>query len=295
MLPLVSAEQPVPLAQRARRVPVGVWLSLVVLVVIVLAAALADQLAPHSPYQQSLARRLIPPAWEPDGDVRFLLGTDHLGRDVLSRMLYGARVSLSLAIFAVIIGTLLGCLLGLVAGYFGGAVDEVIGAVADIQLAFPFVLLAIAVIAVVGPGYLTLVVLVGISGWVTYTRVSRSLVLSLREREFVTAVRVLGGSDVRILFKHILPNTLSAIVAVATIDLARVIVLESSLSFLGFGVQPPEPSWGGMLGEGRLFLDSGAWWISTFPGLAIVLTTIAVSRAGDWLHDVLDPTAHAHQ
>jgi peptide/nickel transport system permease protein len=264
-----------------------------VLMVMILAAAFAPLLAPHDPTDQSLLARLQPPAWADGGSADYPLGTDHLGRDVLSRILYGARVSLAIGFFAVLIGSVLGSVAGLLAGYFAGWVDEGIMLLADIQLALPFVLLAIAVIAVVGvsPDSLppSLVVVVGISGWMTYARVCRGVVFSLKEREFVQAVRAVGSSDARVISRHLLPNVLSPLVVVASLDLARLIILESTLSFLGLGIQPPNPSWGGMLGEGRQYLDT-AWWISTFPGLAIMLTTLAISRGGDWLRDVLDPS-----
>jgi peptide/nickel transport system permease protein len=261
-----------------------------------LTAALAGLIAPHDPFEQSLLARLQAPAWQEGGEANYPLGTDNLGRDILSRLLYGARISLAIGLFAVSIGATFGSLMGMVAGYFGGWIDEIIMMLADIQLAFPFILLAIAIIAVLGPDKTDvpwkLVILVGISGWMTYARVCRGVVLSLKEQEFIQAVRALGGKDDRILFRHLLPNMLSPIVVLATLDLARLIILESTLSFLGLGIQPPNPSWGGMLGEGRQYLDT-AWWISTFPGLAVMLTTLAISRGGDWVRDVLDPTLRA--
>ena len=277
------------LGWHVRRVPPVVWLCLLVLVSVIAAALLAPVVAPYSPEEQSLLKRLQPPAWLPDGEREYLLGTDQLGRDILSRILWGARISLAIGFFAVIIGSAFGSMMGLMAGYFGGWIDELISTLSDMQLAMPFILLAITLIAVLGPSEPNLIILVGISGWMTYARVCRSVVISLREREFVQAVRALGGKDGRIMLKHILPNILSPIVVLATLDLARLVILESTLSFLGLGVQPPKPSWGGMLGEGRDYL-SDAWWIATFPGLAIMLTTLAISRGGDWVRDVLDPT-----
>src|SRR5437867_706544 len=179
--------------------------------------------------------------------------------------------------------------LGLLAGFGGGRLDAVIMTVADAQLAFPFVLLAIGIIAVLGPSFPTLIVVIGLSGWVSYTRILRSQVLSLRSREFVEAIRALGGSVMRVVLRHVLPNVLSSIVVVATLELARSIVLEATLSFLGLGIQPPTPSWGGMIQEGRDYLDS-AWWIATCPGIVLMLTSIVVSRTGDGLRDLLDPT-----
>jgi peptide/nickel transport system permease protein len=272
-----------------RRVPAVVWACGLILVAMVLAAVFAPLVAPKDPYEQSLLLRLAPPAWMEESEPGYLLGTDEFGRDILSRMLYGARISLAVGLLGVVIGTVLGSVLGMLAGYFSGPVDEAIMTLADMQLAFPFILLAIAIIAVLGPSVPNLILLVGISGWMTYARVCRGVVLTLKEREFVQAVRALGGRDGRILFRHILPNILSPIIVLATLDLARLIILESTLSFLGLGVQPPDPSWGGMLGQGREYLDT-AWWLSTFPGLAIMLTALAISRGGDWLRDVLDPT-----
>jgi peptide/nickel transport system permease protein len=208
---------------------------------------------------------------------------------VLSRVIYGSRVSLLIGFSAVGVGILIGATLGIVAGYRRGWLDTVIMTVADAQLAFPFILLAIGIIAVLGPSFPTLIVVVGLSGWMTYARVLRAQVLVLRSREFVDAIRGLGGSTLRVILRHILPNVLSSLVVIATLELARAIVLEATLSFLGLGIQPPTPSWGGMIHEGREYLDS-AWWISTFPGLVLMLSSVVVSRLGDWLRDVLDPT-----
>jgi peptide/nickel transport system permease protein len=282
------------LAYHARRVPPVVWLCGAILVAMLLSAAFAPIIAPKDPYDQSLLLRLAPPSWMEDGEEGYLLGTDEFGRDILSRMLWGARISLSVGLVGVIIGSVIGSVLGMLAGYFSGTIDEVVMTLADMQLAFPFILLAIAIIAVLGPDPAgtvpwKLIIIVGISGWMTYARVCRGVVLSIKEREFVESVRTIGGSDGRILFRHILPNILSPIIVLATLDLARLIILESTLSFLGLGVQPPSPSWGGMLGQGRQYLDT-AWWLATFPGLAIMLTTLAISRGGDWVRDVLDPT-----
>jgi peptide/nickel transport system permease protein len=249
----------------------------------------APWLAPHDPTRQSLRDRLTPPTLDAaDGRAR-LFGTDHLGRDVFSRVIYGARVSLVVGLSAVIVGGALGGTLGIAAGFRGGFTDSVIMTLADAQLAFPFILLAIGIIAVLGPSFPTLIVVIGLSGWVSYARVLRSQVLVLRSREFVDAIRALGGSVLRVIARHILPNVLSSLVVIATLELARAIVLEATLSFLGLGIQPPTPSWGGMIHEGREYLDS-AWWISTFPGLVLMLASLVVSRTGDWLRDLLDPT-----
>ncbi len=251
---------------------------------------LAPLISPYDPVRQSLRSRLSGPSWSSeDGTPPHLLGTDQVGRDVLSRIIYGSRVSLTVGFAAVLIGAVTGGGLGLISGYAGGIVDEIIMLAADAQLAFPFILLAIGIIAVLGPSFTNLIIVVGLSGWVTYARIVRAQVLSLKEREFVIAIRGLGGSTARVVLTHILPNTLSPFLVVATLELARTIILESTLSFLGLGIQPPTPSWGGMLSEGREYLDS-AWWISAFPGLVLMLTALVVSRVGDWLRDVLDPT-----
>jgi len=272
-----------------RRVP---WLPIAGVLFIVLlgiVAAAAPWLAPQDPIRQALRGRLSPPTLEGADGRSHLFGTDHLGRDVLSRVIYGSRVSLVIGFSAVVVGGLLGSALGILAGFAGRRVDGVIMTLADAQLAFPFILLAIGIIAVLGPSFPTLVVVIGLSGWVSYARILRSQVLVLRSREFVEAIHALGGSVWRVVLRHVLPNVMSSIVVVATLELARSIVLEATLSFLGLGIQPPTPSWGGMIQEGRDYLDS-AWWISTFPGIVLMLTSIVVSRTGDGLRDLLDPT-----
>lgn len=283
----LTVEEPIV---RRRTVPLFVWASAAFLLVVVLAAAAAPLVSPFDPIRQSLRERLKAPAlFAEEGRQRHLLGTDQLGRDILSRVIYGSRVSLAVGFAAVIIGGAIGGILGLISGYAGGVVDEIIMLVVDAQLAFPFILLAIGIIAVLGPSFGNLIIIVGLSGWVTYARLVRAQVLTIKEREFVIAIRGLGGSTWRILVSHIVPNTLAPFLVVTTLELARTILLESTLSFLGLGIQPPTPSWGGMLNEGRGYLDS-AWWISAFPGLVLMLTALVVSRVGDWLRDVLDPT-----
>jgi peptide/nickel transport system permease protein len=275
--------------RRRRRFPVLVVAGVSFVAVLLIVAAAAPLIAPQDPVRQSLRGRLAAPTWQGSDGRAHLLGTDHLGRDVLSRVIYGSRVSLTIGFSAVLVGGLLGAAAGLGAGFASGRLDAAIMTLADAQLAFPFILLAIGIIAVLGPSFPTLVVVIGLSGWVSYARILRSQVLVLRSREFVESIHALGGSLARVVLRHVLPNVLSSIVVIATLELARAIVLEATLSFLGLGIQPPTPSWGGMVQEGREYLDS-AWWISTFPGIVLVITSIVVSRTGDWLRDVLDPT-----
>jgi peptide/nickel transport system permease protein len=276
-------------AGRARRTRALVLAGGSFVLLLVVMAAAAPLLAPYDPVRQSLRARLTAPTLSaPDGKAH-LLGTDHLGRDVLSRVIFGARVSLIVGFAAVLVGGVVGAALGLLAGFRRGWTDTAIMTLADAQLAFPFILLAIGIIAVLGPSFPTLILVVGLSGWVAYARIIRAQVLVLRSREFVDAIHGLGGSVARIVVRHILPNVVSSLVVIATLELARAIVLEATLSFLGLGIQPPTPSWGGMVHEGREYLDS-AWWISTVPGLILMTTSLVVSRTGDWLRDLLDPT-----
>jgi peptide/nickel transport system permease protein len=285
VLPVAAAPAPA----RKRRLPWLVVLGVSFVGLLVVVAAAAPLLAPQDPIRQSLHGRLTAPTWAGADGHAHLLGTDHLGRDVLSRVIYGSRVSLVVGFSAVLVGGLLGSAAGLLAGFSRRRMDAVVMTIADAQLSFPFILLAIGIIAVLGPSFPTLVVVIGLSGWVSYARILRSQVLVLRSREFVESIHALGGSLARIVLRHVLPNVLSSIVVIATLELARAIVLEATLSFLGLGIQPPTPSWGGMVQEGREYLDS-AWWISTFPGAVLMITSIVVSRTGDWLRDVLDPT-----
>jgi len=286
---ILASARAEPAPSRARRTRALAAGGAVFVALLIVAALAAPVIAPADPIRQSLRGRLSAPTLSGADGRSHLLGTDHLGRDVLSRVIYGARVSLLVGFAAVIVGGLVGATLGLVAGFRGGWTDSVIMTLADAQLAFPFILLAIGIIAVLGPSFHTLIVVIGLSGWVTYARVLRSQVLVLRSREFVDAIHALGGSVARVIARHVLPNVLSSLVVIATLELARAIVLEATLSFLGLGVQPPTPSWGGMVHEGREYLDS-AWWISTAPGIVLMLTSIVVSRTGDWLRDLLDPT-----
>jgi peptide/nickel transport system permease protein len=260
----------------------------IVVLGVVLAAALAPLVAPFDPLEQDIGQRLKEPGWQDAQGRVHPLGTDHLGRDILSRIVFGARIALVVGLAAVLISGVLGMLIGLLAGYFGGRVDDFLMRLADIQLAFPFILLAIAVIGVLGPSLRNIIIVIGVSSWVVYARVVRGEVLSIREREYVQAAIALGSQHWRVLRHHVLPNTFTPWLVVATLDMARVIVIESALSFLGLGVQPPTPTWGGMLADGRVYLST-AWWLATFPGLAILITVLGINLLGDGLRDTLDP------
>jgi peptide/nickel transport system permease protein len=287
--PGLAPQRPAPrrrgLRSLLRRLPA--LLAALVLATILLIAAGAPVIAPHDPLAQNLDGRLAPPVWS-GGTGAHPLGTDQLGRDLLSRLMFGARVSLVIGVTAVVIAGLTGVIIGLLAGYYGGLVDEALMRLADLRLALPLILLVIAVIAVFGPSFTIVVVVLGLTGWVAYARVVRAEVLSLREREFVVAARAMGAADLRLVFRHILPNAIASAIVIGSLELAQMIVVESSLSFLGLGVQPPTPSWGNMLGEGRDYLQA-KWWIATFPGLAIALTAVSINLVGDWLRDLVDP------
>ena len=261
---------------------------MLVVLVVMLAALAAPLVAPFDPLEQDIGQRLREPGWQDAQGRVHPLGTDHLGRDILSRIIFGSRIALLVGLAAVVISGVLGMIIGLVAGYFGGRMDDFLMRLADVQLAFPFILLAIAVIGVLGPSLRNIIIVIGVSSWVVYARVVRGEVLSIREREYVHAAVALGSRHWRVLMTHVLPNTFTPWLVVATLDMARVIVIESALSFLGLGVQPPTPTWGGMLADGRVYLST-AWWLATFPGLAILITVLGINLFGDGLRDTLDP------
>lgn len=261
---------------------------LVVVVISALVAIFAPALAPGDPIKNSLLDRLTPPMWLDGGSAKHPLGTDTLGRDVASRLLYGARVSLIVGFAAVVISGLVGVALGLLSGFYRGWLDDLLMRLGDVQLAFPVLVLAVAVLAVLGANLLNLIIVLAVTSWITYARIVRGETLSLREREFVDAARALGARDGWILSRHILPNVLPPITVVATFSVARVIIAEASLSFLGLGLPAPTPSWGAMLDEGRNYITTG-WWLALFPGLAILAVVLGINVVGDWLRDALDP------
>ena len=243
---------------------------------------------PVDPLEQELMARFTPPVWQDGGSWNYPLGTDNLGRDVLARLLYGSRVSLLVGFAAVLVAEIAGILLGLFSGYYGGRLDSLIMRVADIFMAYPFMLLTISVIAVLGNSIFNLILVLGLADWVTYARTIRGSVLSLKEKEFVEASRAIGTSHRVIIFRHILPNVISPMLVLGTLRVANIIVWESGLSFLGMGVPPPMPPWGRMLAEGRVYITD-AWWLVTLPGLAIMVTILSINLLGDGLRDALDP------
>ena len=269
---------------RSRLATVGA----VIVGLVVLAALTAPFLATTDPIEQDLTVALKPPFWMQDGSLQHPLGTDHLGRDVYSRAVYGARISLTISVLAALLGAVVGVALGLIAGYRRGRADMVIMRIVDLNLAFPLILLALAVVALLGANLRNLVIVMAITTWTIYARVVRGLSLTLRERDFVQAARALGAHDARIIVRHILPNVAAPVLVIWTLEVARVILMESALSFLGLGVPPPTPTWGRMLAEGRDYLTV-AGWISIFPGLAIMVTVLGINFLGDGLRDLLDP------
>lgn len=278
--------------RRALRSMVGArWplVAVAILAVVVFAALFGPQVSPFDPNRQNIMLRLADPMTEARRGGTYLLGTDGLGRDVLSRLLYGARVSLLVGICAILVGGTIGTVAGLLAGYFGGWVDDVVMRLGDIQLAFPFILLAIMFLVVLGPGVVNIIIVLGIGQWVTYARIVRAQTLSLREKEYVEAARALGDRTVSVIFRTILPNIVAPLTVIASFNVASVILSEASLSFLGLGVPPSVPTWGSMLAESRDQLLANKWWLAFYPGMAIVLTVLSFNILGDWLRDFLDP------
>ena len=248
----------------------------------------AALVSPHDPYDQDVTGRLKPPVWMAGGSAAHLLGTDPVGRDILARIIYGSRISLATGAVSVVISVVIGVLLGLIGGYYGGKLDSVITNSVNVMMAFPFMLLALTAVAVMGPSFRNMVIVLGITGWPIYTRVVRAETAQIKTLEFIMAARALGFSSLRIILRHVFPNLFNTVIVTSSLEVARMILMESILSFLGLGVQPPTPSWGGMLGEGRTYMLTH-WWLATFPGIAIFVTTLGINLLGDGLRDVLDP------
>jgi ABC-type dipeptide/oligopeptide/nickel transport system permease subunit len=266
----------------------GAIAGVLILLTVIVAAVAAQHVAPHDPARQSLIRRFTPPLWVQGGNSAYPLGTDQVGRDILSRIIYAARISLIVGISAVMVSLVVGVTLGLLSGFLRGKVDAVIMTVVDVTLSFPQLLIALAFVAALGPSLLTIIVVLGLTGWERYTRVVRAEVLALREKDFVEAARAMGASSTRMVLRHLLPNTFSSIIVMSTLQVAQAILQEAALSFLGVGTGSAHPTWGQMIALGRDFV-SVAWWLATFPGLAILLTVLAINLVGDRLRDALDP------
>jgi len=263
-------------------------LGLIIILAVLLSALAAPLLSPRKPDEQDIMNKFSPPAWSAGGDMVHPLGTDQLGRDALSRLLYGSRITLVISFGGTLFGVAAGVLLGAVSGYYGKWVDALIMRIVDIQLSFPFTLLALFIAAVLGPGIRNIILIAGISSWVRYARVVRGEILSIKEMEYIEAVRALGGDDLRIILRHIIPNVVSPVIVLATLELAKIVLMEASLSYLGMGVPIDIPTWGRMLADGRQYMVS-APWMAILPGLCITITVLGVNLLGDWLRDYLDP------
>ncbi|WP_209124040.1 ABC transporter permease [Alkalihalobacillus sp. BA299] len=259
-----------------------------IVLLMVFTAILAPLISPHDPTEINPANMLQPPMWIEGGSSEHLLGTDNLGRDILSRIIYGSQVSLLVGIAAVVLAGIIGVSVGLIAGFYGGFIDNALMRLVDSFLAIPNILFALVILSVFGPSVITLIIVLGVTNWVNYARLVRGEVLSIKEREFVKAARSIGVKNHKIILRHLLPNVVSSFIVISTLSVATTIILEASLSFLGLGIQPPTVSWGGVLSDGRDYLAT-SWWLATFPGVAITITVLGIIFLGDWLRDVLDP------
>ena len=256
--------------------------------VLVIPAIFAPVVAPHDPFLGTLSNRLTPPVWQDGGTMEHILGTDKLGRDILSRIIYGARVSLTVSLIAIFVGGIIGTVLGLISGYFGGRTDAVIMRLVDISLSIPTILLALVLVAAVGPSFGVVITVLIVLLWARYARLTRGETLAVKELDFIARARVAGASHTRIMVRYLFPNVVNSLIVLATLQVGYVILLESTLSFLGAGLPRAEPAWGVMVADGRELIVT-AWWVSMFPGLAIMLTVLALNLLGDWLRDHLDP------
>ena len=261
---------------------------LFIIVVFILSAILADLITFHDAYKVTLPDRLIPPFWQDGGSLSHPFGTDPLGRDILTRVIYGARVSIIISAIALGVGGGFGTIIGLTSGFYGGKVDTLLMRLADITLAFPLILFAILLVMVLGPSMMNVIVAISLVLWARYARVIRGEVLGLMQRDFIARARVSGASDLRIMFRHLLPNVMPTLIVLLTLQVGWVIIVEASLSFLGAGIPPPTPAWGSMLADGREYVST-AWWVTTAPGVAIMLVVLAFNLCGDWMRERLDP------
>ena len=260
------------------------------LIILVIPALFSDLLAPHDPETGSLSARLQPPFWMEGGDTNHLLGTDRIGRDILSRIMHGARVSVTIAAIAILIAGVLGIVLGVTAGYWGGWVDSLVMRLVDISLSIPIILLALVIVAATQPSIVNVIVVLVLLLWSRYARLVRGETLAVRVQDFISRAQVSGASHRRIMIRHVFPNVFNSVIVLATLNVGFVIVLEATLSFLGVGIPPPQPAWGLMVADGRVLIASAeGWWVSLFPGLAIMLVVLSMNLLGDWLRDRLDP------
>ena len=294
------AEEAAAAPEQARGVSVGrivsevrrypVFPILLLLIVLVIPAAFADFIAPHDPKLGSLSKKLLPPVWMEGGTTEHLLGTDRVGRDILTRIMYGARVSVVTAVIAIFIAGVVGTSLGIIAGYTGGMVDAVVMRLVDISLSIPIILLALVLVAAIGASMGTVITVLVLLMWSRYARLVRGETLAVRVQDFIARAQVSGSSHPRIMLRHVFPNVFNSVIVLATLNVGFVIILESTLSFLGAGIPPPQPAWGLMVADGRVLITSPVgWWVAMFPGLAIMLVVLSMNLLGDWLRDRLDP------
>lgn len=266
----------------------------IIVVAVILMAALASVLAPHDPTEINAINMLQPPMWIEGGSIEHILGTDNLGRDILSRIIYGSQISLLVGIASVVVAGIIGVTIGIVAGFYGGWIDSVLMRLVDSFLSIPNILFALVILSVFGPSVWTLIFVLGVTNWVNYARLVRGEVLSIKEREYVKAAKSIGVKNRTIMYRHLLPNVASSFIVISTLSVATTIILEASLSFLGLGIQSPDISWGGILSDGRDYLAT-SWWLATFPGLAITVAVLGIIFLGDWLRDVLDPRSQSRR
>ena len=296
----LNADSRAPHAGRLKRLLGELWrdkagfIGVAMIAALILMAAAAPLIAPHSPTAQDLRGRLVPPVWEDPGSWKHILGTDHLGRDVLSRVIHGSRVSLTVGAVVVLMAGTFGVALGLIAGYRGGRADSFIMRWIDTQVAFPGLLIALIILAVIGPSMLTVILVLSFNGWMVYGRMTRGAVLSVRQTAYVEAAEMVGCSAVRVVLRHILPNLTSPLLTLSILEFARIVLAEAALSFLGVGIQPPATSWGLDVATGKNYMFR-AWWLVTFPGIAISVTVLAINLVASWMRLISDPQEREKQ
>lgn len=283
-------EEKIQKSIKAKRIALNITFIIpaTILALLVICALFAPYLAPHPPNELSLRDRLLPPFFMEGGSTEHILGTDSLGRDILSRLIFGARISLSFSVLVIFITGAIGTILGIISGYIGGRIDSLLMRITDISLSIPGILIALLLAVSLGPSFKTVVIAVSILGWAPYARLIRGETLKLREVDFVSQARIIGSSPVRIMIKHIFPNVINSLIIISTMSVGLMIIIEATLSYLGAGIPPPNPSWGAMVADGRNLLER-AWWISIFPGISIGLVVLSGNYLGDWIRDKLDP------